>query len=73
MADSMIVIALIDAASNCLKHGATAILTIRGGPQISGYLEKREHHEQTTAHVKTKTGWATVLVEEIVAVEARKD
>lgn len=75
---SMIVIALHDAATNCVRDGATAVLTIKGGPQITGKLEKpigSLHVEGATVHVKPSGsggGWAVVLVSEIAAVEARR-
>lgn len=68
---SMINLSLHDAATNCSRDGATAILTLRSGVQLSGKLE-RPSADPLSAHIKTATGWITVLVEEIVAVEARR-
>lgn len=66
---SAIRLALHDAATNCSRDGATAVLTLRSGKQVSGQLEKPTVTD--TAHVKTLTGgWATVLVAEIAVVEA---
>lgn len=69
MSHSALALSLHDAATNCREHGATAHLTLRSGAVISGSLERPSITD--TAHLKTKTGWATVLIEEIAAVEAR--
>lgn len=67
----MLVISLIDAANNCQRNGATAVIVTRAGAQIAGKLQKPKSHD-TTAHIKTRGGgWATVLLEEIAVVEAR--
>lgn len=68
---SAINLALHDAATNCIRDGATATLTLRSGVQIIGKLEKSNLRD--TAHLKTdRDGWATVLAEEIVAVEVNR-
>jgi hypothetical protein len=67
---SDLAIALIDAASNCNRDGATAVLVLRSGREIRGKLE-RVQSGASTAHIKTKDGgWSTVRVEEIAAVIA---
>jgi hypothetical protein len=74
----MLPIALIDAATNCARDGAVAILTIKGGVQITGFLEKpigSLYVEGATVHIRPSgsgDAWATVLVSEIAAVEARR-
>jgi hypothetical protein len=65
-------LALHDAATNCARDGATAILTLRSGVQITGGLEKLGGADLGTRHVKTETGWATITTDEIVAVEVFK-
>ena len=62
-------IALADAATNCTRDGATAILTLRSGVQITGKLEKVGGADLGTRHLKTETGWATIATDEIVGVE----
>ena len=60
-------LALLDAANNCERDGASAILTLRSGREIKGKLSAPA--QPHTAHVALGDGgWATVLVEEIVAV-----
>jgi hypothetical protein len=67
----MLNIALFDAATNCARDGATAIVTLRSGVQLEGKLE-RPYPNPTTGHLKTKDGgWITFCVEEVAAVEAR--
>lgn len=59
-------IALADAANNCARDSAEAVLTLRSGREIRGELER---NATNTAHLKTADGgWSTVLVEEIAAV-----
>jgi len=63
-------IALIDAATNCERDGASALLTLRSGREISGKLDKRVGGS-LTVHVKLSDGgWSAVLVDEIAAVTA---
>lgn len=63
-------IALIDAATNCEREGATVTLTLRSGVQIKGKLA-RPARGSDTAYLGVGLGWATVLIEEIAAVEAQ--
>ncbi len=63
-------IALLDAASNCQREGATVVLTLRSGREIKGKLE-RWQPGATTAHVETNDGgWSTVRIDEIAAISA---
>lgn len=62
-------LALADAKNNCDRHGATATLTLRSGIQISGKLNTGAS-DLNTAHIKKQDGgWATIVVDEIAAVE----
>jgi hypothetical protein len=63
-------LALVDAATNCNRDGATALLTLRSGAVIVGRL--RRGRGVDTVMLDTPTGWVTVDVREIVAVEARR-
>jgi hypothetical protein len=64
-------IALMDAANNCERDGASAVLTLRSGREIKGKLSKPTEGDPRTAHVLLSDGgWATALVEEIAAVTA---
>jgi hypothetical protein len=66
---SSLAIALIDAANNCERDGASAILTLRSGREIGGKLSRLAGNR--TVHVNLSDGgWSTVLVEEIAAVTA---
>lgn len=63
-------IALLDAATNCEREGAHAVLVLRSGREIRGKLE-RYQSGATTAHIKARDGgWSTALIEEIAAVTA---
>jgi hypothetical protein len=65
-------LALADAATNCAKQGATAVITLRSGVQIEGKLKRNTGADLGTRHLETATGgWATFRVEEIAAVQAR--
>jgi hypothetical protein len=67
---SALAIALLNAATNCERNGATAVLVLRSGREIEGKLE-RWQSGATTAHVKGKHGgWSTALIEEVAAVIA---
>lgn len=69
----MIDIAILDAARNCERDGATAVLTLRSGVKITGKLERIPTPSDNVAHIKTSMGgWATVRIEEIAAVESRR-
>ncbi len=65
-------LALVDAANNCARDGATAILTLRSGAVVEGRLQQQGGVDLGTRHLRTETGWATVLVEEIATVEVRR-
>lgn len=71
--DSMIWITLSDAATNCARDGATAVLTLRSGVQFEGKLKKAPAAFPTTAHMEHDDGgWTTLLVAELVAVTTKK-
>lgn len=71
--DSMMNISLIDAATNCQRDGAIAIVTIRGSAQFTGKLDKPDSADPKSAHIKNLNGgWATILTDEIVAIETRR-
>jgi cytoskeletal protein CcmA (bactofilin family) len=67
-------LSLYDAATNCARDGATAVITLKSGVQFEGALEKQTTPDAETVHVKPRAGdgWATILVSEIAAVEARR-
>jgi hypothetical protein len=65
-------LALADAANNCTREGATALITLKSGVQIIGSLQRQSGADLGTRHVHTATGWATFLVDEVAAVEARR-
>jgi hypothetical protein len=71
--DSMIDIALFDAATNCARDDAVARVTLRSGVVLVGHLEKPKTPRETTLHMKTATGWVTALKSEVAAVEAAKN
>lgn len=70
----MLALAAHDAATNCARDRATAVITLRSGVELIGYLEKPigSIGEGSTLHIKTKTGWITILFDEVAAIEARK-
>lgn len=63
-------LALTDAANNCAREDAIAIVTLKSGVQVSGELQKPSGNDCVMAY--TETGWVTVLIDEIAAVEARR-
>lgn len=64
-------LSLIDAANNCTRDGAVAVLTLRSGATFEGRLEKPS--STATVHIRTKDGgWDTVVIEEIAAVSSRR-
>jgi hypothetical protein len=64
-------LALADAANNCDREGATAIITLKSGVQYEGKLD-REKLDTGTAHMTlTHGGWVTIDKDEIAAVEAK--
>lgn len=71
---SYLSIAIHDAARNCSRDGATAVLTLRSGHQIVGTLQTPGPVDgAVTVHIRTENGgWATVLTEEIAAVESKR-
>lgn len=63
-------LALRDAAKNCREHEAQAILTLRSGKEHRGALtEILGASLPETVRMETTTGWATIITEEIAAVE----
>jgi hypothetical protein len=63
-------IALVDAATNCARDNATAVITLRSGARFEGTLARASASD--TAHLKTDVGgWVTIDKKEIAAVEAR--
>lgn len=68
--NSVLRIALVDAAKNCSAQGATATITLKSGVQISGALERPSNAFPDTAHIQKRDGgWATFDGEEIAMVE----
>lgn len=66
-------LALADAAVNCSKEGATAVITLRSGVQLVGKLERQNTADLGTRHMRTDSGgWITFATDEVVAVEARR-
>jgi hypothetical protein len=69
-------LALVDAANNCARESARATLTLRSGREITGTLDKpgplAEGDGGTVIVHRPGGGWATVLVEEIAAVESHR-
>lgn len=64
-------IALRDAATNCERDSAVATITLRSGVQLSGELEYPNAGDPGSVHlIFEDRGWATVLAEEVAAVEA---
>lgn len=76
IADSTMVLALADAAGNCEKHGAVAVLYLRSGAELRGKIDRTHERAfplQRTVHIKNEFGgWATIASNEIIAVEVRK-
>ena len=66
-------LALADCANNCLRDGATAIISLKSGVVLVGQLERVGGTDLGTRHMKTPTGWITFLAEEVAAVEAKRD
>lgn len=62
-------LALVDAANNCARDGARVTITLKSGAFLSGKLQRATGADLGTGHVKTPTGWATFLVDEVAAVE----
>lgn len=66
-------IALIDAATNCSRDGATATVTLKSGVRISGKLQRPTMADPPDAHIqKDDGGWATIDTNEIAAVETQR-
>lgn len=63
-------LALIDAANNCVREGATAVVTLRSGVQHEGKLN-RAGVDMGTEQIETDGGWITIDRDEIASVEAR--
>lgn len=67
-----IALAMADAAFNCERSGAVAIVTLRSGVQLRGNLKRRSGADLGTFHMTFDDGgWATIAEDEIAAVEAR--
>lgn len=64
-------IALLDAATNCARDGAEAILTLHSGVQYQGELERKEVVIGTVQMHLGGGGWVTIDRSQIAAVEAR--
>jgi hypothetical protein len=66
-------LALADAANNCAREGARALIVLRSGHRIDGKLKQESGGDLGTRHViKDDGGWATFLVEEVAAVESHR-
>lgn len=66
-----ITLALADAANNCKRQDATAVITLKSGVQYEGKLD-REKLDTGTAHMELNHGgWVTLDKDEIAAVEAK--
>lgn len=66
-------LALIDAANNCQRQDALAVVTLKSGVQIEGKLQKSDYSSETAHLVINGGGWATVDKAEIAAVESKYD
>jgi hypothetical protein len=63
-------LALRDAAKNCQGHDAQAILTLRSGKEFTGILLTLDGTTlPESVRLETPTGWATIITDEIAAVE----
>lgn len=62
-------LALVDAANNCERDGATATLTARCGVQWHGTLKRPLPHARTCIVYKPDGGWCTVRIRDLAAVE----
>lgn len=67
-----ILLALADAANNCTREGATAVVTLKSGVQLVGKLQRETGADLGTRHIHIDEGWATFLSEEVAAVESRR-
>lgn len=64
-------LALVDAANNCVRVHAKAVITLHSGIQYEGELE-REKVDMGTVSVNTKKGgWVVIDKEQIAAVESK--
>lgn len=63
-------LALMDAANNCIRENATATVSLKGGVQLTGRLQRPSGADLGTMHMHTKTGWVTFLTDEVAAVES---
>lgn len=69
----MIRLALADAANNCARESATAVVTLRSGVQLEGRLDHKSNADIDTRQIKTKGGgWITFRIEEVAAVESKR-
>lgn len=66
--NSVIRISVHDAATNCMRDGAVATLTLKSGVQFEGKLKKPSSAFEKTAHIEIGEGWTTVDMAELAAV-----
>lgn len=65
-------LSIFDAATNCARDGAVAVVTLRSGVQFEGKLERPGAAEEPTIHMKMDGGgWATIDFDEIAAIESK--
>jgi hypothetical protein len=67
-----ITLALADAANNCVREGAEAVVTMKSGVQYIGTLKPKSGAALGTYHMEIGQGWATFLTDEVAGVESRK-
>lgn len=65
-------IALVDAANNCVREGATATITLRSGVQVTGKLQRNEANMDSYVVRLPGGGWVVILIEEVAAVESTR-
>lgn len=64
-------LALADAANNCNREGATAIVTLKSGVQHEGKLDREKLNTGTVHMTLTHGGWVSIDKDEIASVEAK--
>jgi len=70
MTAASIRLALHDAATNCVRDGATARVILRGSAELVGTLQPVSGADMGTRHLhNARGGWATFEVAEVAAVE----
>lgn len=65
-------VALLDAATNCERDSAVAVITTNAGATVEGYLRRPSTGAETVMVETQGGGWATVAVEEIAIVESKR-